>query len=389
MKIPTILSALLATSLAITAHTAPTTPSTDDSALFANLVKYDYKAADALVAHYNNAVHGSSSTIRSNAVGAKAAASKDILPFCVAIASNPTRTRVYRNKQSCDSKGWTTLFVFTAHTKKDKHHAAYPVCIGSAKNPDRSLIQTMQANCGGNGWKHESTLYYSGKIMSDTNPVSVTHESTTIWQASKPDRMMFYPYYAGDKHGWGTARDLGYRTRWRLATTREMNLLKADLSKHEAVNKKIKIVSSPDVATHRCVQNLIQVVPAKRVDTSKPTVLQGKSFQKYVDWAARDECSHLVSSSSIQLARTTIAKTGFTSIELVVKNKVYAAVSLRGNVDTPEYYIHLALQESLRTGQSIPVSVDNKQSDQIVALVAGTVATFGGKQTFNSAIPKK
>ncbi|KAF8945596.1 hypothetical protein BGZ47_002356 [Haplosporangium gracile] len=170
----------------------------------------------------------------------------------------------------------------------------------------------------------------------------------------------------------GTARDLDYRTRWRLATTREMNLLKADLSKHEAVNKKIKIVSPPDVATHPWVQDLIQVVPAKRVDTSKPTVFPGKNFQKYVDWAARDECSHLVSLSSIQLARTTIGKTGFTSIEIVDKNKIYAAASLRGNVVTPEYYIQ-------RTGQSIPVSVDNKQSDQIIALVAGTVATFGGK----------
>jgi hypothetical protein len=387
MKIPTILSVLLATSLAITAHTAPTTSSTNDTALFANLVEYDHKAAAALVAHYNNAVYDSSS-YRTNAISTKAAASKDILPFCVAIASNPTRTRVYKNKQSCDSKGWTTLFVFTAHTKKDSRHASYPVCIGSAKNPDRSLIQTLKSNCDGNGWKHESTLYYSGKIGAD-NTVSKVHESTMIWQTSKPDRMMFYPYYAGDKHGWGNGRNLGYRTRWRLATSREMNILKADLPSHEAVNKKIKIVSPPDVATHRCVQNLIQVVPVTRVDPKKPITLQGKTLQRYVDWASRDDCSHLVSSSSIQFARTTIAKTGFTSIELVIKNKVYAAVSLRGDVATPEYYIHLALQESLRTGQSIPVTVDNKQKDQIVALVAGTVATFGGENTFNLAIPKK
>lgn len=73
----------------------------------------------------------------------------------------------------------------------------------------------------------------------------------------------------------------------------------------------------------------------------------------------------------------------------MIKNKVYAAVSVRGNVALPEYYIHLALQESVRTGQSIPVTVDNIQEDQIMALVAGTVATFGGKETFNRAIPKK
>ncbi|KAG0274604.1 hypothetical protein BGZ96_004187 [Linnemannia gamsii] len=385
MKIPTIISALLATSLAITAHAAPTTSSTDDPTLFANLVKYDHKAADALVAHYNNAVDGSSSS-RTNAIGAKAAASKDILPYCVAIASNPTRTRVYKNKQTCDSKGWTTLFVFTAHTKKDKHHAAYPVCIGSAKNPDRSVIQTLKTNCDGNGWKHESTLYYTGHFVGDDH-VGSTHESTFIFQATKPNRMMFYPYYEGEKHGWGAPRNMGYRTRWRLASSREMKLLKADLPSHEAVNKKIKIVSPPDAATHRCVQNLIQKAPAALVDNKKPTTFQGKDYNLYVEWAARDGCSHLVSSSSIQHSR--IAKSGFTSIELVIKNKVYAAVSVRGNVALPEYFMHLAMQESLRTGQSIPVTVDNKDKDQIVALVAGTVATFGGKNTYNRTIPKK
>ncbi|KAF9121380.1 hypothetical protein BGW39_010580 [Mortierella sp. 14UC] len=382
MKIPTVLSALLAASLAFTANAAP---EIDDSALLASVPKYDHHAAADIVSHYNKAVGGNNSSFRTNAV-ARAAPSKDILPFCVAISeSGPSRTRIFRNKQICDQKGWRTLFVFTAHTKKDKHHANYPVCIGTATKPDRSIIQTLKSNCSGNGWKHESTFYYSGRINGRPSD-SQTHESTMIWPTAKNDRMMFYPYYEGNKHGWnGKSTLLGYRTRWRLATTREMAYLKADLPAHEEVHKTISITSPPNVDTHRCVQNLIQFVSAKRVDTKTPTTTQGKSITRYVEWAKRDECSKLVDASSIQFARTT--KKGITSIEVVINKKVYAAVSVPGNTATPEYYIHLALQESLRTGKPIPVSVDKQQPEQIVALVAGTIATFGGKPTFQYRIP--
>ncbi|KAK3847934.1 MAG: hypothetical protein J3R72DRAFT_431096 [Linnemannia gamsii] len=384
MKIPTILSALLAASLAFAANAAPS--SLDDFALLASVTKYDHHAASDIVSHYNKAVpdHNSSS-FRSNAV-VRAAPSKDIIPFCAAISeSGPSRTRIFRNQQICDQKGWRTMFVFTAHTKKDKHHAAYPVCIGSATKPDRSIIQTLKSNCSGKGWKHESTFYYSGRLNNNPSD-SLVHESTMIWPTAKNDRMMFYPYYEGKKHGWnGVATNLGYRTRWRLATTREMAYLKADLSGHEDVHKSISISSAADVDTQRCAQNLIQFVSAKTIDTKVPTTTQGKNIANYVTYAKRDECSKLVNASSIQFARVT--KKGMTSIEVVINKKVYAAVSVPGNTAIPEYYIHLALQESVRTGKPIPVSVDKQQPEQIVALVAGTIATFGGKSTFQYRIP--
>jgi hypothetical protein len=383
MKIPITLSALLAVSLAFTANAAP---EINDSALLALVPKYDHHAAADIISHYNKAVSGNNnSSLRSNAA-ATATPSKDILPFCVAISeSGPSRTRIFRNKQICDQKGWRTLFVFTAHTKRDKHHANYPVCIGTATKPDRSLIQTLKSDCSGNGWKHESTLYFSGRLNNSTTD-SPVHESTVIWPTAKNDRMMFYPYYEGNKYGWnGRPTLLGYRTRWRLATTREMAYLKADLPAHEEVHKTISIASPPNVDTHRCAQNLIQFVSANRVDTQTPTTTQGKSIARYVDWAKRDECSKLVNASSVRFARTT--KKGMTSIEVVINKKVYAAVSVPGNTATPEYYIHLALQESLRTGKPIPVSVDKQQPEQIVALVAGTIATFGGKSTFQYLIP--
>ncbi|KAF9922715.1 hypothetical protein FBU30_007156 [Linnemannia zychae] len=385
MKISNFLSTALAITLAYGVHAGPAT-STDDSALFASVTDYDYHTANQIIGHYNKAVYSNSTPLFHSNAATKATPSKDIIPFCVAIASNPTRTRVVRNKQICDGDGWKTLFVFTAHTKKDKHHAAYPVCIGSASNPNRSIIRTLKDNCSDGGWKHESVLYFSGRINGESE-VSLTHESTEIWRSIKGlDRMIFYPYYKGDKQNWEKPRYLGYRTRWRLATSREMDYLKADLSNHEQINKKITITSPPDVTTHRCAQNLIQFVPAVLIDASKVSILQGKDISKYVDWAARDECSKLVSSSQIQTARVT--KNGFTSIEVIINKKVYAAVSLRANVVTPEYYIHLALQESMRTGVSIPVTVDKNQPDQIVALVAGTIATFGGSTTFTYPIPK-
>ncbi|KAF9129326.1 hypothetical protein BGW39_004240 [Mortierella sp. 14UC] len=398
MKIPTILSSLLAASLVV--HAAPSSPSTplaellirngnshsktNDAKLFASLVKYDHKKADAIVAHYNNAVYGSNSGVRTNAV-AKAAPSKDILPFCVAIAANPTRTKIFKNKQSCDGNGWTTLYVFTAHTKKDPHHAAYPACIATATKPDRSMVFTMKDTCTGNGWTTESVFYMSGAIVGSTG-ISSHHESSALWTASKPDRMMLYPYYEGNKFGWSDHPiQVMYRSRWRLSTAREMSILQAELPNHEQVHKRISIVSPPNAATHRCIQNLITTTWIKLVDANKPSVILGKNDANFVQFATRDECPGLVASATVETGRT--AERGVTSIEVLIKNKVYAAVSLRGNTVASEYYVRMALQESLRTGSPIALAVDNEKPDQIVALVAGTIATLGASATFSASIP--
>ncbi|KAK3847935.1 MAG: hypothetical protein J3R72DRAFT_509334 [Linnemannia gamsii] len=394
MKIPTILSALLAASLVYAAPSAfisrPSSSSTplaelltrgghspsktNDAVLFKSLIKYDHKTADAIIAQYNKAIAGSKSSFRTNAVTAAAAPSKDILPFCVAIGSNPTRTKIFRNKQICDGNGWTTLYVFTAHAKKDPHHAAYPACIATATKPDRSMVFPFKDSCTGNGWTTESVFYMSGKVTGD-DKVSSHHESTDLWTASKPDRMMLYPYYQGNTHGWSDRPTLvTYRSRWRLSTTREMAILQAELPNHAAIHKRITIVSPPDAATHRCVQNLITTTTVKLIDANSPSIILGKNTPYFVEFATRDECPGLVATATLEAGRTT--ERGITSLEVSIKNKVYAAVTFRGNTATPEHYIRHTLQESLRTGGPIALAVDKEQPAQIVALVAGTIATL-------------
>ncbi|KAF9129331.1 hypothetical protein BGW39_004245 [Mortierella sp. 14UC] len=164
-----------------------------------------------------------------------------------------------------------------------------------------------------------------------------------------------------------------------------MAYLKADMSAHGQVHKGITMVSPPDVATHRCVQDLIQVYEEQWLSANAPRNIQAKKNALYISQAKRDECSNLVASSVIQLGR--ITKGGITSVEVAINMKVYAAVSISANTGHLAYYVRLALQESLRTGKPIPVSIDKKMPEQSVALVAGTVATFGGQKTFTSSIP--
>ncbi|KAG0278229.1 hypothetical protein BGZ95_004426 [Linnemannia exigua] len=246
------------------------------------------------------------------------------------------------------------------------------------------MIFPLKDTCTGNGWTTESVFYMSGKFVGD-DKVSSHHEFSDLWTASKPDRMMVYPYYEGNKHGWSDRPILVmYRTRWRLSTTREMAILQAELRNHAAVHKRITIVSPPDAATHRCVQNLITTTTVKLIDTNCPFTTLGKDTPYFVQFATRDECPGLIAIAILEAGRTT--EGGITSLEVSIKNKVYAAVTLRGNTVTPEHYIRHSLQESLRTGSSIALAVNREQPAQIVALVAGTIATFGAKPTFSDPI---
>ncbi|KAF9129329.1 hypothetical protein BGW39_004243 [Mortierella sp. 14UC] len=178
-----------------------------------------------------------------------------------------------------------------------------------------------------------------------------------------------------------------YRTRWRLATSNEMHRLQEGLLSHEEANQGIMMAILPNFATFSCTHDLIQVIVQKSIDAKKPRTIYGKNDSKFVAAAKRDECIHLVLSSQIQIAQ--VSKNGFASVEVIIDKKVYAAVSIRGSTTTSEYYIHLALQETLRTGKHVPVSVakgieriDKQQPDQIVALIGDTFATFGGASTY-------
>ncbi|KAG0375747.1 hypothetical protein BGX24_008697 [Mortierella sp. AD032] len=390
MKIPTILSALVAMTIAV--HAAPTPATngtfTDDAALLASIPKYDYKTAEKLVAHYNEVVHGSNSLIRTNgAVKAAGSVSSDIIPFCVGYATNPVRVRVFKNKMTCDDKGWSTLFIYTAHTKQEKHHAPYPMCVGNVRNPDRSMFFSDRKDCSINGWKTDFAFYESGAKdgSKDANPL---HQGTYMWQAQNPHRMMLYPYYPGDQHGWQFAYNLKYRSRYRLSSSSEMNWLKQTMNWHESAHKQIS-VSTASGSTFRCAQNLIQVWSNRvKFDGSGSTAIYpGNDSPLFITDAARDECSSLVKNAQIRAGRFNVAQT-VTVIEVMLDNKVYAAASVESGswMAQKQEHIRTALQESLRTGAPVAIANTGAPSNSISAFIQSTYVTIGGAEAYKAYI---
>ncbi|KAG0267952.1 hypothetical protein BGZ95_002690 [Linnemannia exigua] len=410
MKVTVLLSLLPTLSVVTTGYTVPiaspvlglrtylsrpstsqegvVSPPTNGSARLASasLVRYDHVAADALIAKYNNISNGSRSSFPSNAIDG-VALFNNARPFCVALSLEwPSRVRIFKDKPICDEDGWRTLFIFTAHTQKDVHHAPYPVCIATSTNtnPAGSMLFVGQESCTESEWTTDFVFYMSGKINADPM-ASLTHESTAFWRASEPERMMFYPYYEGTTFGWKNPAHIMYRSRWRLATGKEMTLLEGVINNHLDIRTRIEMADTPGAITHRCVQNLIQVFDLNVIHAKSPRSLIGMDNADFVQNANRDECSSLVQSSEILLGQ--VSKDGITSVQVIIDNKVYAAVSLRENTKTPDHYVRLALQESLRTGKPLPLAVDPDSPDNIVAIVGGVLATFGGKTAFTESIP--
>ncbi|KAG0260890.1 hypothetical protein BG011_001544 [Mortierella polycephala] len=64
----------------------------------------------------------------------------NIMNICVGIASNPARTRLFKDRVSCDIQGWTTLYTIQAFRKQDKFIAPEQVCVGVASSPERSML---------------------------------------------------------------------------------------------------------------------------------------------------------------------------------------------------------------------------------------------------------
>ncbi|KAF8946828.1 hypothetical protein BGZ47_011219 [Haplosporangium gracile] len=355
MKVSAILSALMTTALVAVVHAAPSkSPSgTDDDALQRLVVNYNHTTAAAIVAEYNDALY---SKARSNAVKAAApVVSKDILPT------------IYKNKQTCDVNGFRTLWVLTAHNKKDKHHAVtLPV---SALPPAKTVTSSSLDG------PSEFVFYISGKYDSDNPAVSGVGETTERWIADNEKRMLMYPYYDGASHWWTGAYQIGYRSRWRLASDREMKILRNELLKHAAINNQVSVVPPPNAATQWCAQGLIAVYNWGAL-ISTPNTLPGTVAPHFETDAIRDECAHLVSKSFIRMTRVNVG--GFIPVEIMIDNKAHAAVSIKADTNINAAYVRLALQESLRTGALLPVVVNPFQSDLIITVVADTIAVIGG-----------
>ncbi|KAF9325263.1 hypothetical protein BGZ91_002495 [Linnemannia elongata] len=353
--------------------------STDDPDLRKYIVDYDYEDAAKHIAKYHEAVYGKKAGSPTNAVSSRAAASTDVLPFCVGIAYDPAyRVRIFRNKMSCDIQGWDTLFIFTANTKPDIHHAKYPICAGFAHEPNRSMLFSKKTTCSIDEFYHDFAFYESGMTNGYDPTVSPLHESTVMWQAFEPHRMMLYPYYEGDRHGWQRAYNLQYRSRYRLAPPRERIELVDKQDQHERVHLKLSI-SKPNTAANRCTLNLIETWTDDFVNTGNPISNPGSRNAQFVADAKRDECDNLVATSSIRVARVT--HLAVSSLEAVIGGKVYAAISIQGNIHLPPAHTRVALRESLRTGKPVMVAQqgDKRFPDSVVAYIDDTFVTIGSK----------
>ena len=387
MKVSTILSALVATALVTVVHTAPAKPSSriddDGDALQRLVINYNHTTAAAIVAEYNNALHNSN--LRSNSIKAAAPViSKDILPYCVALSpTKPVRIKIYKNKQTCDVNGFRTLWVFTAYNKKDKHHAATPACIGSASSQDSHQLFAERSECTGSIWKQEFVFYMSGKYGPENPAIGGSRETTERWIADNEKRMLMYPYYDGRNHWWTDGYQVGYRSRWRLASDREMTILRAELPKHAAINNGVSVVPPPNAVTQWCAQDLIEVYNWGAL-ISTPNTVPGTVGPHFEADAIRDECAHLIPKSFIRMARVNVG--GFIPVEIMINNKVHAAVSMKADTLINAAFIRNALQESLRSGAPLPVVVDPVQSDLIITVVAGTIAVIGGPAAYQHPI---
>ncbi|KAF9126443.1 hypothetical protein BGW39_006615 [Mortierella sp. 14UC] len=351
--VSTILSALAATALSIAVHAVPSTATANNN---------------STMPHTNLAIRAA----------APSKSPVEILPYCVGVATDDKGNT--RNKMQCDISGWDTLFVFTAHTKYDKHMAPYPMCVAKGGGPNRSMLFSGKTSCTSGEWKTDFVFYESGSRGGD-KAASPYHQSTVMWQKYGPHRMMLYPFYDGVRWGWIEAYSLQYRTRFRRwdGADQYYDQLK---DQFEVVERSVPVVFPANVATYRCALNLIQILEQKMIPVSGTLEVSspGKNFPQYVADAARDECKNLVNSSTIRFNRIISPKRRVATIEVLIANKVHAAILLSYDIWN-EYRgmdaeFRMALEESLRTGRVVPIHPSSKWYG-LVAQVQGQRVTMG------------
>ncbi|KAF9132106.1 hypothetical protein BGW39_000825 [Mortierella sp. 14UC] len=362
MKIPTILTALVAVTLAAPVFAAPAHPTngtiSDDDAFFqSRLVKYNYKEMAVLAAQYDEAMSEARSLHRSNAA-AKASPSKDIIPFCVGYAAKPSRIKIFRNKLTCDISGWTTLYTFTAHTKKDDYLAAKPMCVAkSKKDENRSMFFSGKTTCNGQDWATDFSFYESTHVTS----------FAVMWQVIRPHRMMLYPDYPA-------------------TTDSEQRTFKADFVNHLEVIKRIKIESVPDAKTLRCATLLIRHIPISDIPDKRFT-MPGRNLPDFAADGFDAKCTDLVAKAAIVFSR--VYDNGYGSVEIQINNKTYAALSVKGGFVSFRYFFRMALLESMRSGDAVMLSKNDRfeSGDGVVAYFQKTAFTMGGIKIWNAPVP--
>ncbi|KAK3832286.1 MAG: hypothetical protein JOS17DRAFT_774505 [Linnemannia elongata] len=391
MKAAAILTILLATALTAPIRAGPPatpsstssgdgshtfTPPDKDAAFFeSRVVKFNQTEAALMAAQYDEVVYGGNPPYRSNGVEV-AAASKDIIPFCVGYASNPVRVRVFRDKMSCDGNDWSTLYTFTAHTTKDAYLAPHAMCAGISKDGKRSMLFSGKTTCAGGEWKQDFAFFESAKV----------YLRVEMFQAMNPHRMMLYPGYNGEVHGWKKAYELKYLSFYRRSTDAEMQTFKGDYIGHLQVHKKIKKISSPaDVATMRCATLLIAATIHRLIPNGKAYSHPGKDLPGYSANAFDAKCTNLIMSSFIGVKRVFVG--GFGSIEVNIGKNTYAAISMKSGDFVPVELARVALHESMRSGQPVMVSLSTQHQDQsCIAYIQGAAYTIGDQAIWTAPI---
>jgi hypothetical protein len=358
----------------------PTT--TDDSELQLHVSQRDKAFSASIVNYYEELLGESNFTIHARGLEATMLSSEDVGRYCVGMASNPTRVQIFNDRTNCDDNDWTTLYVFTAHKKKDDHYARRPICVGQSNSLDRSMLFPGRTACTVDGWNNDFSFYESGCAQGGVKDDGCTYELTVVWEAFEPHRMMFYPHYDGHKHGWQEAYSLTYKSRWRPATVSEVKLFKPHLPAHSTLHKRTDIHPPYDLATLRCAQALIRLWNYSRVSSSTPRTIRGDIDPQFGVDARRNGFTQLAGAAFLRLHYNKYG--GATAVDVMVGSYVRASVSLPYDTNIFVSGVRLALQESLRSGRPVPVVPhdDHEAGDVLIGMIDDAIVAFGGTAVF-------
>lgn len=360
MKVPTILAVLAAIALTSPTHAAPSASPSNASA-------------------ENGAPSNDGADLlpqRSNAI-AKRAVTNDVRPYCVAVASNPPRVQIFKDKIICNGNGWSTLWTFTAHSKKNDIIATKPWCMGFGSSPSRSMLFPDKTTCKEGEWTTDFAFYETHK--------SYSGDWTQIWRAPGPDRILTYPGYDGIARGWNLGHRFSPRNVYRLADTDESKTLRGQYYDHQAVLAKLRVSPPSDATAYRCAEMLILASDLQTTDYRSPFTRLGKNLSAYPSLASEVKCAGLVNSSKIIISRVRIGS--YKLVEFIVGDITFAAISVKDELRASSDDLKIPLFESLRTGQPIMVaSNDRYPGKAVVAYVEGIFITGGDSRIWDRSI---
>ncbi|KAF9911307.1 hypothetical protein EC991_004205 [Linnemannia zychae] len=389
MKAFALVSILLATTLSLATYAAPATElgssstpqngtiSDDDTALLKLVVDYDEEAAAALIAKYDAAFTGTKT--HENSRSASKAAPSSVSTFCVGVASNPVRNQVFLNQLTCDQNGWKTLYVFTAFSTLDPYQGFNKTCVAYALNPTRSLLFNDTLTCTQGEWKTDFPFYQSGCIPSQTDVNCVRRQSTTLmWQNYNPHRIVMYPWYPGNVHGWKDPIIVKYIAQWRYAKEEEWKTLTDVMTIHAALHSRTTITAANDDPTRRCLRNMFQMYPWGSITTA--VTYPANTHPGYTAAAERDGCAQLANTTSF--AVNPKFQDGYASVNAMIGTKIYASVTMPLNKSFNRQLVPLAFEESLRTKFPVPIGSVVLRPDAIVAMVQKKFVIMGGPEAY-------